>query len=151
MNDNETAVLLEKNCDGTLDHSDEQNRTLGFSQLRDCGGFELMTCKANSRDLLVLNCSFTASNIKSKIGGGQGKIYIRPIQRNIELKDSVEIDVSKLKQKCFTCGDEVLIKDLCKHVYSHEPLIYYQMITVNMRVIFLYQIHLVNQCLRVIH
>ena len=121
MNDNETAVL-EKICDGTLDHSDEQNRALGFPQLRDCGGFELMTCKANSRDLSVLNCSFTASNIKSKIGGGQGKIYIRPIQRNIELKDSVGIDVSKLKQKCFTCGEEVLIKDLRKHVYSYEPL-----------------------------
>ena len=88
----------------------------------DCGGFELITCKANSRDLSVLNCSFTSCNIKSRIGGGQGKIYIRPIQRNIELKDSVEIDVSKLKQKCFTCGEEVLIKDLRKHVYSHEPL-----------------------------
>ena len=39
---------------------DEDNRSIGFPQLIDCGGFELMTCFANSRDLNLLSTSLAA-------------------------------------------------------------------------------------------
>ena len=64
----------------------------------------------------VISSNFAAKNLKAKIGGGQGKIYIRPIQKSLSVKPIVKETHSSLKDKCMHCGEEMLLKDLRKHV-----------------------------------
>ena len=90
----------------------------GYPQLKHCGGFELMQCLSNSRDLSVLSCSLAAKDIKAKVGGGQGKIFIRPIQKNLCTKKMIEDSKSSLKEKCMTCGSEVFLHELRSHIIS---------------------------------
>ena len=87
-----------------------------FPGLKECGGIELMSCLPHSRDLLVLNSCLAAQQIKEAIGGGQGRIYLRPIQKNLSLVPLEEEKSSKLKEKCLTCGEDVLVKDLRIHM-----------------------------------
>lgn len=63
----------------TSDSKDENGNPLGFPQLRSCGGFEMLQCLANCRDLSVINCSWSVQELKCVVGG-QAKIYLRPIQ-----------------------------------------------------------------------
>ena len=95
---------------------DEDNRSIGFPQLIDCGGFELMTCFANSRDLNLLSTSLAAKDLKSKFGGSQCKIYIRPIQRNLSTKSLAKENTCMIKEKWKKCGEEFLLRDLRKHI-----------------------------------
>eukprot|EP00794_Sanderia_malayensis_P002531 gene2531-2927_t len=90
----------------------------GYPQLKDCGGFELLQCLSNSRDLSVLNCSLAAKDIKAKVGGGQGKIFIRPIQKNLCTKKMIQDSKSSLKEKCITCGSELFLHELRSHIRS---------------------------------
>lgn len=57
-----------------------------FPQLKDVGGYELL--KANQSRVLEVIPSpvdgYTASYLKDVVG--QGKVYIRPIQRDLSLK-----------------------------------------------------------------
>ena len=91
---------------------------VGYPQLKDCGGFELMQCLSNSRDLSVLCCSLAAKDIKAKVGGGQGKIFIRPIQKNLCTKKIIEDSKSSLKEKCMTCGTDIPLHELRSHITS---------------------------------
>ena len=63
--------------------------SLGFPQLKECGGFELLRCAANCRDLSVISCSWNAKDLRSSLGGGQGKIYLRPIQKSLSTQPLV--------------------------------------------------------------
>jgi hypothetical protein len=77
--------------------SDEMNdgQTVGFPQLRNCGGFEMMVCTSNCRNLRRIECAWDAGSIKSILGGGQSKIYLRPIQTSISTKPACD---KKVKQ-----------------------------------------------------
>ena len=91
---------------------------VGYLQLKDCGGFELMQCLSKSRDLSVLCCSLAAKDIKAKVGGGQGKIFIRHIQKNLCTKKIIEDSKSSLKEKCMICGTDITIHELRSHISS---------------------------------
>ena len=62
---------------------DSTGNAMGFPQLKTCGGFEMMRCASNCRDLTIINCSWNAKDLRSSLGGGQGKVYLRPIQRSL--------------------------------------------------------------------
>ena len=57
-----------------------------FPKLGACGGFDLLRCITNSRELEVISpeVSQSAKLLKSVVGNG--KIFIRPIQQNLNLK-----------------------------------------------------------------
>ena len=67
--------------------SDEvvEGETLGFQQLKDAGGFELLQCQSNCRKLSMITCPWTVKDLKANLGT-QSKIYVRPIQHNLSTK-----------------------------------------------------------------
>ena len=98
--------------------SDEMNdgQAVGFPHLRNCGGFEMMVCTSNCRNLNRLECVWDAGSIKSILGGGQSKIYLRPIQTSISTKPaSDKKSKTTLKEKCKMCDQEILLSDLRVH------------------------------------
>ena len=55
----------------------EDQNTMGFPQLKNCGGFELLRCVSNCRVLESIEYAMAIKTGKTSVG--QGKIYIRPI------------------------------------------------------------------------
>ena len=87
----------------------------GFPELKGCGGFELLQCTANWRNLEVLKCAMSVKELKNHISG-QGKIYLRPIQRSLSAIPFVpQRNESKIKEKCSVCSDIFYVRDLKKH------------------------------------
>ena len=64
------------------DEKGDDGEPIGFPQLRDKGGFELLRCLPNCRQLSMIECPWTVGNLKATLGS-QSKIYARPIQRNL--------------------------------------------------------------------
>ena len=99
----------------------EYSENGGFPKLKDCGGFKLLQCTANCRDLEVLKCAMSVKVLKNHIGG-QGKIYLRPIQRRLSTITLVRHGhESKIKEKCSVCSDMFYVKDLRKHFFTLCP------------------------------
>jgi hypothetical protein len=91
-------------------------QSVGFPQLKDCGGFEMMICSANCRQLSSMDCPWDAQSLKSSLGGGQAKIYLRPIQKSISTKPvSDQKSKTDLKEKCQMCNKLILLSDLRVH------------------------------------
>ncbi|KAH3817794.1 hypothetical protein DPMN_119349 [Dreissena polymorpha] len=104
--------LMEKVCS---DDKDENNECVGFPQLKHSGGFELLRCQANSRELTVIDCPWTVKGLKKFIGS-QTKIYIRPIQQNLSTEpiraETVEADI---REACRNCGLMIPVQCLRSH------------------------------------
>ena len=66
----------------TSDAKDEFGNTLGFPQPRTCGGLEMLQCLANSKNISVSGTLWSVCDLQSALGG-QAKIYLRPIQKNL--------------------------------------------------------------------
>ena len=99
----------------TSDAKDEFGNTLGFPQLRTCGGFEMLQCLANCRDLSVIVTSWSVHDLKSALGG-QAKIYFRPIQKNLSTRfQEPKRSESLLKEKCRWCQKPFLFSELREH------------------------------------
>ena len=94
----------------TSETQDATGHPMGFQQLKTCGGFELMRCASNCRDLSTISCSWNAKDLRSSLGGGQGKIYLRPIQKSFSM--------CEVKEKCYMCNQEVLVRKLRDHLWS---------------------------------
>ena len=58
---------------------DEGQNTIDFSQLDNCGGFELLWCVPDCRVMESNDCAMAVKTIKTSLG--QVKIYIRLFQR----------------------------------------------------------------------
>ena len=56
-----------------------------YPKLRDCGGFEMLRCANNSKDLIVLEGKLTQSVKILKTVIGAGRLYLRPIQKNLDM------------------------------------------------------------------
>ena len=57
-----------------------------YQSLRDCGGYELLHAKPGSRELSVIRQGekgYTIDFLKRFVG--QGRVYIRPIQWDLDL------------------------------------------------------------------
>ena len=97
------------------DENLDDGNTASFPKLKDCGGFELLHCIANCRNLENIGCDISSSTLKSSIG--KGKIYIRPIQKSLsQLPINIEKQSGNLKETCSTCKKELLIQDLRGHL-----------------------------------
>jgi hypothetical protein len=64
-----------------------------FPKLEEGGGFHLMKCKPNSRNLEILPMSLHSSPINLKQRVGNARTYIRPIQRDLDLSSLPENDL----------------------------------------------------------
>ena len=99
----------------------EDSENDGFPKLKDCGGFELLQCTANCRDLEVLKCGVSVKELKYHISG-QGKIYIRPMQRSLSTIPLVpQRNESKIKEKCNVCSNIFYVKGLRKDFLTCCP------------------------------
>ena len=99
----------------TSDAKDEFGNTVGFPQLRTCGGFEMLQCLANCRDLSVIGTSWSVRDLKSALGG-QAKIYLRPIPKNLSTRShEPKRSESSLKEKCRWCQKPFLLGELREH------------------------------------
>ena len=108
---------LKSSCSGNF-QSDEL--TSGYSQLQNCGSFELMKCIPNCEVLKPLEYQMSAKNLKA--AAGQGKIYIRLIQRSVSVltlkSEASPCETSALKEKCVHCHKESPPNVLRSHVLS---------------------------------
>ena len=68
VDDNDNDVIKKLSSDELKD-----GQTIGFPQLQSCGGFELLKCKQNCRELIT--CKWDVMTLKSFLGN-QSKIYI---------------------------------------------------------------------------
>ena len=114
LEDDEQTVI-DKITSGTQDAT---GNSVGFPQLKTCGGFELMRCSSNCRDLSTISCSWNAKDLRSSLGGGQGKIYLRPIQKSLSTQPLVQQSMCEVKEKCYMCNQEVLVRKLRDHLWS---------------------------------
>ena len=96
----------------------EDGETEGFLKLRGCGGFEILQCLPNSRDLVIIDSSLAARFLKAKLGGSQEKICIHPIQKVLPINPVTQQKVSQRMEKCIMCANKVPVRDLCAHLSS---------------------------------
>ena len=102
----------------TSDVKDSDRNTVGFPALRSCGGFVLMQSSPNCRDLRRIDCCWSSKDLKANLGGGQGKIYIVPIQKSLSTKPSQKSESSSLKEECHICHKQILIRELRKRLWD---------------------------------
>ena len=62
----------------------QQKIIQSFPKLQNAGGFELMRCIANSRQLEPISVMVAKSPLLLKKVIGNGRIYVRPIQKNLD-------------------------------------------------------------------
>lgn len=69
-----------------------------FPKLGGCGGFELLRCLPNTKDLEVISLSIAQSPklLKSVIGGG--RIFIRPIQKSLDMTPAKEVSSIEVRK-----------------------------------------------------
>ena len=105
---------------GTLSESFSNERidpgvALSMSDSATCSGFEMLPCLANCRDLSVIGTSWSVRDLKSALGG-QAKIYLRPIQKNLSTRSQEpKQSESLLKEKCRWCQKPFLFSELREH------------------------------------
>ncbi|XP_033748894.1 uncharacterized protein LOC117333620 [Pecten maximus] len=121
MNDDVNEVMDKLSTDELNSDGDE---SIGFPQLKNCGGYELLKCQSNNRTLSVIDCDWNTKSLKAVLGA-QAKIFIRPIQQNLPLEPKRKVkeneDPSLDQQaieKCRTCGESVPIVQLRQHCLS---------------------------------
>ncbi|XP_061171879.1 uncharacterized protein LOC133181380 [Saccostrea echinata] len=99
----------------TSDKLTEDGQTFGFPQLNKCGGFELLKCKQNCRELSLIDCEWSVSQLKAYLGS-QTKLYIRPVQTNLST-ESIDKNVRiQSEEICRFCKNSYAIRDLRQHV-----------------------------------
>lgn len=85
----EKVLVVDMNC------TPEGFRQLlldAYPKLEGGGGFELLRCKPKSKDLLLISCRISSSPKLLKRRVGNGKIFIRPIQRDLSLDEVIPDD-----------------------------------------------------------
>lgn len=115
LDDEEDDVLLRLQSDNINMRNGE---SIGFPQLQNSGGFELLNCKQNCRELTLINCHWNVRSLKSYIGN-QAKIYIRPIQTSLDTtpKDQGEI-LTDAKVSCKACHCLFSVRELRAHIQT---------------------------------
>ncbi|KAL3843283.1 hypothetical protein ACJMK2_021225 [Sinanodonta woodiana] len=87
----------------------------GFPQLSTAGGFELLYCQSNCRQIEVLKCRWNVDSFKASLGS-QAKIYVRPIQKNLSTEPIIVPEESAVKARCVSCNRDYIISNLRDHV-----------------------------------
>lgn len=103
LDDGELDVIRKMSSDDL-----KNGETIGYPQLRNCGGFELLKCKQNCRELTLITSQWNVRSLKSCIGN-QAKIYLRPIQHALsttQMKSNVGEETSVTKIQCKGCQNK---------------------------------------------
>ncbi|XP_077091738.1 uncharacterized protein LOC143744240 [Siphateles boraxobius] len=97
-----------------------------YPKLGNCGGFEILKTSGmtRSRNLVVLpspNTGYTIKTLKENMG--HAVIYIRPMQKDIELSSSVVCKSPMLgpMERCLTCEKKFNFNELKVHIGSCRP------------------------------
>ena len=99
LDDDESAVMDKITCSGL----DDVGQPIGFPQLKDCGGYEMLHCVSGSKILKPIECCWSAKDLKANIGP-QSKVYLRPIQKHLSTTSLVSKNGSQIKEKCMSCN-----------------------------------------------
>ena len=83
-----------------------------YPPLQDCGGFQLLLSKEKRRNELRVVCHGTCTPEEIRCLGS-GRIYIRPLQRNIPLSPAPEI--KEEYEECLTCLLSVPVSQMREH------------------------------------
>ena len=111
IDDDEEAVMKK-----ITSAESDSNELTGFPKLRDCGGFELIRCVANCRELVLIEGSWGVRELKANVGA-QAKIYLRPIQKNLSTEPLAAEKTSKVKEICLSCNKEFFVHELRRHSF----------------------------------
>ncbi|XP_063411184.1 uncharacterized protein LOC134694119 [Mytilus trossulus] len=117
----QSAGLGHKKIQFRLDDSEEEvfnilsTEEKGFPQLYNIGGFELLHCTSNCRELQRLNCKWDVESLREIIGS-QAKIYLRPIQRNLKVIAHSVPEATSLEAECENCHNKFILSELREHV-----------------------------------
>ena len=84
-----------------------------FPKIKRCGGFELLLTQEKSRTQLRV-MHFGACSTDELKCLGTGRIYIRPVQADIELKED-GLEPGGMEE-CLSCGELVLLSKMRKHM-----------------------------------
>ncbi|XP_039524304.1 uncharacterized protein LOC120477014 [Pimephales promelas] len=97
-----------------------------YPKLGNCGGFEILKTSGmtRSRNLVVLpspNTGYTIKTLKENMG--HAVIYIRPMQKDIELSSSVVCKSPMLgpMERCLLCDKEFNFNELKVHIEGCRP------------------------------
>lgn len=103
----------------------ETGECIGFPQLTDAGGFELLRSTQNCKELKLIDCSWSAKDLQ-KNTNPQATIYIRPLQSNLSTKpieSAAEPDIQcHYKTLCNRCKLEFSVQDLRNHLKVCEVI-----------------------------
>lgn len=82
-----------------------------FAKLDGCGGFDLLRCVPNSKNLEVIFATVSQSAKLLKSVVGTGKVFIRPIQQDLKLEVDEELVVASevLQQLVFLTIQETIV------------------------------------------
>ncbi|CAC5360330.1 unnamed protein product [Mytilus coruscus] len=91
-----------------------------FPKLCEAGGFELLRCQSNCRQLQPINGRRSVEILKTIIG--QAKVFIRPIQKNLSTKplDEVSENNTGIHEKCYQCEHFFAVCSLREHLKTCE-------------------------------
>ena len=98
----------------------ESDETAGYPQLKNYGRFKLLQFIPNCKVLEPIEVVMSAKYLKAAVG--QGKIYIRPVQRSLSViplkSETSSFSTSVLKEKCVYCLKEFALQSLRAHVLT---------------------------------
>ena len=89
----EEAGLGEKKISIPINSSPEAFHALllsSYPKLKNAGGFELLKCLSNTRELEMISPRISCNPMQLKRTVGNGRVYIRPIQRDLSLAGTEE-------------------------------------------------------------
>lgn len=106
----EEAGLGEKVVSINLDCSAEgfnQAVLEAYPKLKCSGGYELLRCRPQSRDLILIGPRIANNPKLLKRQVGNGKVYVRPIQRDLDLDETYSEEVDGVSGK--NCSPVLLV------------------------------------------
>ncbi len=84
----------------------------GYPQLRDTGGFQILVSQEKARKLFKIVSHGSCSTEKLRCFGS-GRIYIRPLQRSIPIRESMR--VQEEYEVCLGCETPVAVSEMRQH------------------------------------
>ena len=68
-----------------------------YPKLKEGGGFEILRCRPNTRELELISPRIASNPQLLKRKVGNGRVYIRPIQRDLSLSEDEDDNFEMVK------------------------------------------------------
>ncbi|XP_036067559.1 uncharacterized protein LOC112136945 [Oryzias melastigma] len=101
-----------------------------YPPLKDCGGYQLLRSRGSCRSkmLVLIDCpsdGYTPLYLFKSANIGQAVIYVRPLQKDIDLKNMLEKQAeqhSECMVSCIFCGHNLSFTNIQDHVDIFESM-----------------------------